>query len=283
MEILTQNQKDYLNRIFAKTWDKPEPEVSFKELEKAANLILRDIATLNRMKKRHESDVAEIEAKRKVYAAEVVNRELAEAEANHTEQVKRFAGELLGAVDYVRENIGELTRNKPFDLAGQEFQSILATITASGAHLPPEMQLAFIRKFQDNKAALSLLRGVYKNNGYTSAAVEEAFREAENTINMQPLDNIAEAAAFAQYRGSWSAPHLEDVKAVWNFGVKYGLNLMENPMITELKGMAAKHENAAEIVNRAVKEIQSVEDTDPEAANKIYQEAVYRIMAGAQE
>ena len=54
-------------------------------------------------------------------------------------------------------------------------------------------------------------------------------------------------------------------------------------MITELKGMAAKYENAAEIVNRAVKEIQNVEDTDPEAANKIYQEAVYRIMAGAQE
>ena len=73
------------------------------------------------------------------------------------------------------------------------------------------------------------------------------------------------------------------MKAVWNFGVKYGLNLMENPMITELKGMAAKYENAAEIVNRAVKEIQNVEDTDPEAANKIYQEAVYRIMAGAQE
>ena len=100
---------------------------------------------------------------------------------------------------------------------------------------------------------------------------------------MQPLDNIAEAAAFAQYRGSWSAPHLEDVKAVWNFGIKYGLNLMENPMITELKGMAAKYKNAAEIVNRAVKEIRNVEDTDPEAANKIYQEAVYRIMAGAQE
>ena len=130
MEILTQNQKDYLSRIFEKAWDKPEPEVSFKELEKSTNLILRDVATLNRMKKRHEADVAEIEAKRldakkemDAYAALRKNAAQEEADAIVKKAHENAAREREKSVRDARREIAALASEATEKLALREAAS----------------------------------------------------------------------------------------------------------------------------------------------------------------
>ena len=251
-------------------------EATLADLGRAVNTTLRDVQRLD--------------AERAVYAEAVVQGKLDAAAAAYAEKVKKFSREIVGAVSFIRDNIATVTRSLPFDVADAGFQAVLATITASGENLPLSAQLQFIKRYEANRAALSLLR----DYGYTSQPVEDAFREADKTINLQPLENILEAAIFADYRGEWKPPFVADVRAVYTFALKYGLNVTENPYVTELEQAAAKVEDAPrmagadgatgytaptirEIVRQAVADIKAVEKDDPEAAQRIYQEAKLKI------
>lgn len=269
-------------------------EATLADLGRAVNTTLRDVQRLNQIREEYQAEQQRLDAERAVYAEAVVQGKLDTAAAAYAEKVKKFSREIVGAVSFIRDNIATVTRSQPFDVADAGFQAVLATITASGENLPLSAQLQFVKRYEANRAALALLRGVYKNYGYTSQPVEDAFREADKTINTQPLENILEAAVFADYRGEWKPPFVADVRAVYNFALKYGLNITENPYITELEQAAAKVEDAPrmagadgatgytaptirEIVRQAVADIKAVEKDDPEAVQRIYQEAMLKI------
>lgn len=270
-------------------------EATMADLARAVNTTIRDVSRLNDINKEYQAEKQALEAERAIFAESVVNGRMEAAQARYMEKVKKFSAEIKDAVNFIRQNIAAVTRAVPFDVADAGFQSVLSTITASGENLPLSAQLQFIKRYQANRAALALLKGVYKNYGYTSQPVEEAFLEAEKTINLQPLENILEAAVFAEYRGEWKPPFTADLRAVYDFALKYGLNVTENPYVADLERAAADLEDVPdmvgqdgvgrsaptirEIVRQAVADIKAVEKEDPDAARRIYQEALLKISA----
>lgn len=249
--------------------------VTMEKIGKAINRMLRDIENLNRLRQEQIEEIESIESKRNIYLKEVIDRKVKEAKDTYVSKIKDFANDLTEACDFIEENYNSVVNNMPFDYSNAEFQATLNLINSAGSNLDFRTQKKIIEQYSHNKTALSLLKSVYQQHGYNT----DDFKNMDNSISSQAIENISRRGYQAAYNGEWEKPFLSDIQEIYNFGVKHNCKLEENPLVTELKEYSAKYEGVKSIVNKACEDIALAENESPRLANKVYQAAVADIVS----